>query len=400
MKNVISADARSAKAGSGSVLVRVLRDVHELEPFAEPWNDLVLGGAGRFPAMSHAWVSAHLECCRPEGCPWLCLVAIAAGRLVGVLPLSIEQTSAWGRSVSIVRQPRDRHTHSIDLVAAPGYQEAVAVEFRKALDEVAPGWFGLEFTLLERESPLVSSDWPRSSAVTSLDGCASVVRTVGAWDEYERGLSSNFHRQLKRSHGKMAGVGEIVSEFLAGEAARPEYLDRFMPIEAAGWKGRAGSAILKDAGLRRFYRLLAERLHSCGKLEWHFLRVGRTDVAGHLAIRSGRRLFLWKIGYDEAFAHYSPGVLLIEHMLARAFADTLTDEVNFVTDKNWHHTWHPDKRPYYDVGLYPDRPWPLLAGAWPKHCRELLKRVPGLQQAVRALREGRRGANPARKAES
>lgn len=389
----------AAVTGAAALTVIILSGLNELDGIASEWNALVFSLAGRSPMLSHAWVTSYLERRPRNGERWVCLAAFANDRLVGILPVSIEEAEVWGKSVTMIRQPRDPHLHSVDVVTAPGYERAVVASFREALDEVAPGWFGLEFSKLDGGSPLVSPECgvPRSSVVRVVEGGASVVETKGKWEEYQRGLSSNFRRQLKRARNKAAEFGSLDAEFWTGSAADPAQLDRFMRVEAAGWKGRVGSAIREDDGLVGFYRRLVERLSQCGALEWHFLRVDDETVAGHLAIRSGRVLSIWKIGFDEAYAHCSPGVLLLEKVLARAFADESVDEVNLVTDKDWHRSWQPQRRPYYLVRLYPTRPWPYLAGALPLQTRQVLRRVPGLRRAVVAVREWRaRGAQEKR----
>lgn len=375
-------------AATSSLSVRVFRDSSELAMIADAWDDLVFRVTARPPMLSHAWVSAHLEHRLRTDTPWFCLSAFEGGKLVGVLPLEERPMTVLGRRVRMLCQPGDPHTHSVDAVIVPGCEHMVIEAFREALDRESPGWFGLRMERLDESSVVVDQHLalPHSRILCSPAGSASVVRTVGGWDEYRSGLSHNFRRQLKKAQKKLGDVASVEPIFLSGSQAHPDYLNRFIPIEAAGWKGRAHSAIGADAGLTRFYRALAERLYRRGTLEWHFLQADGQLIAGHLAIRSGRTLTIWKIGYCEEYADYSPGVLLMEQTIARAFKDDSTDEVNFVTDKDWHNHWQPRKRLYHDVWIYPTRLSSIIAGVWPKQFREGLRRVPGLRSAVRAFR--------------
>ena len=165
-----------------------------------------------------------------------------------------------------------------------------------------------------------------------------------------------------------------------------------MKVEAAGWKSRAGSAILMSPKLIAFYQALTSRLADRGKLEWHFLSAEEKTIAAHLAVRCGRSLVLWKIGYDEEFAQCAPGSILLKHTIKRAFESGEIDEVNLVTNQSWHSNWKPHQRPYYDLWIYPLRPLPVIVGGLPKQSRIVLRRVPILRSVVRAVGRVLRGS--------
>jgi hypothetical protein len=101
--------------------------------------------------------------------------------------------------------------------------------------------------------------------------------------------------------------------------------ERFLALEAEGWKGRHATAILSrdsDAAVARtfFQGMAAEGL---GWIE--ALHVGDRMVSAQVMLRSGRAAFTWKIAYDEAFAEYSPGILLIEDYSAKLLSDGSID---------------------------------------------------------------------------
>ncbi|HQL24527.1 MAG TPA: GNAT family N-acetyltransferase, partial [candidate division Zixibacteria bacterium] len=362
----------------------------ELAAIGEAWDELALGAAGRLPMLSYAWVSAHLELRQPAARPWLCLAAFAGQQLAGVLPLEERRLSVLGKTVTALRPPGDAHTRSVDAVVAPGREAEAAEAFYRALEEAVPGWFGLEMPGVEGTSPLIAAAAAgapaRARAAQIPAGLATVRETQGTWDEFFESSSGHFRKHYRQYGRKLAKLGTVEAEFLSGAQAHPEYLERFARLEAAGWKGRAGSAIGADPALTEFYRRLCARLHARRALEWHFLRVGDTYVAGHLAVRTGRTLVLWKIGYDEAYAACSPGFLLIGEMLQRAFADPATDAVNFVTDRTWLDSWRPEKHRYVDLWLYPRRLRSLVGGWWPRQARQRLRETPGVKPLLRALR--------------
>jgi hypothetical protein len=90
-----------------------------------------------------------------------------------------------------------------------------------------------------------------------------------------------------------------------------------LALEAAGWKGRAGTALANDLGAGRFFAEALRRAFSAGALLFHRLRLGDRPIAMIVNFIEGGAAYCFKIAYDEEFARYSPGVLLeIEMMRA------------------------------------------------------------------------------------
>jgi len=148
----------------------------------------------------------------------------------------------------------------------------------------------------------------------------------------------------------------------AARRAAPDLLQQFLDLEKAGWKGAAGTAIACSRHRADFYTDVTQRMGERGWLEWHFLELDGAPVAAHLAIRFGRSLVLTKIAYDEAYARLGPGNLLFRALAARAFADDGIDEVNCLTNMQWHQNWAMPTVGYHDMVITRNRPLPRLAG--------------------------------------
>lgn len=368
---------------------RVFRRLSELALLADDWDDLVFRVTGRPPITSYAWVASLLEHQLEDSDSLLCLAAYEGDSLVGIMPMGEHRTNVLGRPAVQLTQPGRPRNNCIDAVIRPGYEGKVLAGFRDALEEEAPGWFGLELLWVDHDSPLLQPETtfgPRCITVCHAAGKASVVDTSITWEVFAAKLGRNLRKQIKRAYSRITETVEVRTEFLSGEDARPECLDRFMAVEASGWKGQARSAIAANARVMQIHRSLCLRLHRRGMLEWHFLKLGDRDIAAHMAVRSGRTLFLYKIGYDEAFSRYSPGVLLRELTMARAVADPDTDAVDFMTERAYHEEWRPNKRPVYHAWVYPMRPLSIVAGAWPKQIRQGLRKVPGMGRLAQVIR--------------
>ncbi len=87
-------------------------------------------------------------------------------------------------------------------------------------------------------------------------------------------------------------------------------IETFLALEASGWKGERGTALLQVEGDVAFIRRAAKALAETGQCEIVTLRAGNTPVAAGLVLRHQARAFFFKLGVDEHFAKYSPGVQL------------------------------------------------------------------------------------------
>jgi CelD/BcsL family acetyltransferase involved in cellulose biosynthesis len=126
----------------------------------------------------------------------------------------------------------------------------------------------------------------------------------------EHALSRHRRKEVRRLWRRLGDTGAVALGAAEDAAAVGGALDHFLAIEAAGWKGRAGTAAAADEVLQRFVRKVVSGLAAEGKVTVDRLFVDGRAIAAAIILRSGRSAWFWKIAYDEAFARFSPGVML------------------------------------------------------------------------------------------
>jgi CelD/BcsL family acetyltransferase involved in cellulose biosynthesis len=117
-------------------------------------------------------------------------------------------------------------------------------------------------------------------------------------------------KELRRQRHRLAEHGEVSFGIARtpGDVARA--LEIFLTLEASGWKARRGTALTQNDGDASFIRRAAVGLASHGQCEIAVLRAGATPVAAAIVLRHQDRAFYFKLGVDERFAKFSPGVQL------------------------------------------------------------------------------------------
>ena len=85
---------------------------------------------------------------------------------------------------------------------------------------------------------------------------------------------------------------------------------KFLAMEASGWKGKAGTALVSRAGDAAFYREVTARFAASGRLCLYSLEAGGKTLALQTNLSVSGGLFGWRMAYDEQFARYGPGAQL------------------------------------------------------------------------------------------
>jgi CelD/BcsL family acetyltransferase involved in cellulose biosynthesis len=94
--------------------------------------------------------------------------------------------------------------------------------------------------------------------------------------------------------------------------------ETFLRLEASGWKGRAGTAIISRRGTDRLYRNAARGFADAGWLRLQLLEVDGTAIAGDLSCSFAEAFHMIKTAFDERHAAASPGLLMRAESLRSA----------------------------------------------------------------------------------
>ncbi|MBV9077364.1 MAG: GNAT family N-acetyltransferase, partial [Methylobacteriaceae bacterium] len=137
---------------------------------------------------------------------------------------------------------------------------------------------------------------------------------------------------------------------------RPAALADFLSLEAAGWKGRRGTALASRPGARTYAEaLFGAEGGDVGIRIDRLVLEGRT-IAASLALVARGTAYLLKTAYDESLARFAPG-LLLERAIIRAchetgFADALDTTAEEETGP--FAELYPDRMTVVDLLLSPD----------------------------------------------
>jgi hypothetical protein len=128
-------------------------------------------------------------------------------------------------------------------------------------------------------------------------------------------------KELRRQRNRLAEHGAVNFEVARTSAEMAVAVETFLMLEASGWKGKRGTALGQDEGDAAFVRRATAALAETGQCEIVTLRAGEAAVAAAIVLRHQDRAFYFKLGVDERFAKFSPGVQLTLDLTRHLCAD-------------------------------------------------------------------------------
>jgi CelD/BcsL family acetyltransferase involved in cellulose biosynthesis len=249
------------------------------------------------------------------------VVRDASRRLIGLAPVA----PLKGYSRLPVRYMATwRHMHC--FFAAPIVRRGAEAAFFTALFGAADrrGAF-LRLSHLAADGPLYAAAIAAAQAdgrlVAPSGRYARAILFGGYQTEahLERALSGKRRKEFRRLRARLSEIGPVGFERLADPAALSQWTEEFFAVEAAGWKGEAGTALALDPASSRFLREALARAMAIGALHFCRLRVGEKTIAMGINFIGreglGESAYAFKIAFDESFARFSPGVMLEIEMM-------------------------------------------------------------------------------------
>jgi CelD/BcsL family acetyltransferase involved in cellulose biosynthesis len=385
----------SSKSDKLGIRIDAVRDTSSLHGIASQWNQLAEKSPERLPMSSYAWVVSYLEHAIPSLQDWSVLLAYRGDTLIGVLPLLHGPGRSFGIPRVDVQTPFDDHITGVGILSDSNEAVNVIHAVLEGINGIFPGNYSLAMRRLPETSPSLDAlhrAKKTADVVAEPDGIGSYFPVTQSLDTSLDRLSSNFRKNLKKARKRLSALPDVETAFVTGNDANERHLEALMNVEASGWKGRSGTAIQNSPGSVRFYRALTKRLREAGWLEWQFLMTEGRIIAAQMSTRIGRSLVLCKIAYDEEFSQVSPGNMLFEKTVEHCCGLGNVDEIDCLTDMQWHRNWQMEMRLHYKVTIFPRRLTSWLTGSMPIRMKMRLRKVPAAARVHDVLKSSR-GAN-------
>ncbi len=138
----------------------------------------------------------------------------------------------------------------------------------------------------------------------------ALLRPGGGEKYLETVLSGDKRKKLRRAEQRLGEAGPVRYTALAEDGDVETWLAEFLRLEASGWKGQQGTALVCNAADRDFFLQVMREAFGRRRLMLLALEVAGRPVAHLCNFLAGHGAFAFKVAFDEAHARFSPGVLL------------------------------------------------------------------------------------------
>jgi CelD/BcsL family acetyltransferase involved in cellulose biosynthesis len=208
-------------------------------------------------------------------------------------------------------------------------EEAVGAATAALLDGLAPAESGMSLIAadLPMDGPvakaLVAAALRQSRPVDVLDGHvrAMLSRSEPGATDPRAALASKRRKEVGRQLRRLQDVGEVKFTAAIEPADVRSRFETFMQLEAAGWKGKRGTALISQAETAEFAREVVANRAEAGAARVDSIDLGGHPIAMVVTFAAGATAYTWKIAYDEERARFSPGVQLMLELPKGLFSD-------------------------------------------------------------------------------
>jgi CelD/BcsL family acetyltransferase involved in cellulose biosynthesis len=346
-----------------SETVEWITDGGRFDEIAADWD--ALAARERTPFLLTRWLDAWWAAFAPDDPRRRIAVLWRDGSLAGGLPLCGGRRN-W-------RAPANDHTPAFGLLAADeAARERIVAEALAARALVLPA-------LPEGDAAFqrLLAAARRAGRWTLVEpmNTSLVTETAGSFEDYRASLSSKVRSEVGRLRRKSEREHRLELSALEPPRELDEQMTRALELEASGWKGRKGTAILCAPETERFYRRVARDFHAGGSFRISELSLDGELAAMALSIVHSNRAFTLKVAYDERHRRLGPGFVLLMAMIERCFELGLDAYEFSGMDEEYERRFATGERPHRRLRIY--RPGAANGARYVYHrrVRPLLKDV-------------------------
>jgi CelD/BcsL family acetyltransferase involved in cellulose biosynthesis len=283
---------------------------------------------------SPEWVS-HQSAVRPEGVH-VVRVRSEAGRLIGVVPVrlrpyelrfDIAKTSLLGKQIQVA-----------EILGSLPLLPACAEIHRHVVEEVFRALPACH-ALFADAVPVDSYFWSLLQGPAPFAGRAYVHITDGprpwhlltlssSFEQYMRATSSKARANMRREVRQLAqrAGADLQAVRITSPPQVKDFLTRAEQVGKKSWQYRAlGQRVASDDATQNSFEDLAAR----GLLRSYLLQAGDATYAFVVGYQHQEVYHYVEVAYDEAYAEFSPGKVLLTLMLEDLHKHDVPREMNF-----------------------------------------------------------------------
>lgn len=303
-------------ASPGRHELATVSELDDFERLGGEWDALVRAMPRPSPFLLHGWLTCWWRSFGDGGALAI-EVARWQGRLVAALPLYLH--SRLGLSVAeFLGSP---HSALADLLLDPKEPAAVGDELARSLARSSLADYA-DLYGLPKASRIAAALGPELDVVERVE--SPVLELGDSWEDTYRAKTSSKGRNLhRRRRRQLAELGNVDVHVARDPEDLELALEEAFRLHDLRWEGRPdGSGFTSPRG-KSFHRDAMLTLAELDVPRVVLLRVGGRAIAFHYYFALAGTMYVHRLGFDPAFARYSPGLVNTLDTIEAAAAEGL-----------------------------------------------------------------------------
>ncbi|MBW3558340.1 MAG: GNAT family N-acetyltransferase [Proteobacteria bacterium] len=328
------------------IQLEIVSTLSRLEALAPEWD--ALADRSPSPLVRHAWFLAAARTYAANS-ELTVFTARRDGRLRAIAPMVVDRSGLTPRLRMLGFQSPEPEAfladddEALEAVCSAVLSTGRAVVLPR-LDAGSPEWRLLN-ELARRKGLAVPRPALKRYYMTVLQP---------DWAEFEAGMARKKRSDLKRRRNQLAEHGEIAFDVVSPDEDGVEAaFAELVRVEAASWKSGSRTAMVNRPLLEAFMREYARQAARQGKLRISTLRLNGQPIAVLMDVEHGGRLWGLKMGVDDRWAKYGPGVLGTHELIRWAVGRGLNGCEHLGEAEDWQRRWPFEERELSAFNFYP-----------------------------------------------
>ncbi len=206
-------------------------------------------------------------------------------------------------------------TDYLDIIALPGYEKVVFDSLMQYLNNISSQWDECDLQDIPESSILNQYTYPELFVVEKSDyNICSHLELPSTLDRLRTSLPKNLRKNLLHAARMLSRSGGYHLE-VAEENNVESFLQRLFKLHQARWSSKKQKGVLYSNTLKKFHIQAAIELIRDGLLRIYEMEFCQKPIATYYTLAHNNRVYAYLGGFDPSMEQYSPGTLLLYHIV-------------------------------------------------------------------------------------
>ncbi len=175
-----------------------------------------------------------------------------------------------------------------------------------------------------------------------------------SWQDFEAKIGKKWRADFRNKLNRAKKSGQVSIDIFTPDIEKTQdEITECIRIESQSWKQQQGSSLSQQEKQQAFFRQYLAIAAQNKTLKICYFRIDDKAIAMHFGIENQQGLWFFKMGYDDTYRRYSPGMQLAHETIKYAFEQKLNTYEFLGAEETWQHAWPVSVHSYQSIIILP-----------------------------------------------